>query len=467
MIPGPARRFSLTLLLGALGLVGCVSTPTETVPQPVTLPASFSGTPEAGDIRLTRQWWHHFDDPRLDEVVAAAVDGSFSLASARARLRQARAAARIAGADQLPTLDANADAGITRQDGSSSENYRVGASASYEVDLWGRIGAGVESARLEAQASEADLDAAYISLTASTADTFYRVLRQRAIVDLLDRQRATNEQVADLISVRYRNGQAQFDELLRQRRLAEASVSDLLSARATLKDLRHQLAALMGQPANTLALPAGTAITELPPMPGVGLPSQWLNQRPDLRAAWQRVQSADADVAVAIAEQYPRLDLSASLETAATSPSDLFEDWVSSLAAALAVPIFRGGALEAEVDRSTAARDVAFNDYAQTVVDAVAEVETALSNAHYDQERLISLNRQLRLAEEVVERLRQRYIGGAAEYLDVLSALTTLQSVQRQQLEAQWALLLDRIVLIRTIAGGWDTAGPEASEANG
>ncbi|BES70596.1 efflux transporter outer membrane subunit [Marinobacter nanhaiticus D15-8W] len=443
-------------------LAGCATTPTESLPTEPPLPSTFADT--ASGMPPSEGWWTHFDDPRLNAVVGAAVSDNFSLVAARERLRQANAAARIAGADALPALDGSGDARVSREEGSNAESYSVGVVASYEVDLWGRIDATIESAELEAGATRADLQAAYISLTAETADTYYSLLLQRAIVDLLEQQRTTNQQVADLIRVRYRNGQAQLDEYLRQQRLTEASTADLLSARATLEEQRNQLAALLGRPAEALELPEGHEITQLPPIPAVGIPAEWLQRRPDLQAAWLRVRAADADTAAAIANQYPRLDLSASLETAATSPSNLFEDWVSSLATSLTVPLFRGGALRAEVERSQAARAVAFNEYAQNVVDAVAEVEIALSNARYDRNRLESLNRQLELAEAVVDRLRGRYLSGATEYLDVLSALTTLQDVQRQQLEARWALLLDRIALIRTIAGGWNTGESEASE---
>lgn len=443
-------------------LAGCAATPAESPPTEPPLPTMFSTSPSG--VGLSESWWTHFDDSRLNTVVGAAVADNFSLVAARERLRQANAAARIAGADARPTLDGSGDVRSTGENSDRSESYTVGVVASYEVDLWGRIEATIDSAQLEADATRADLQAAYISLTAETADTFYRLLLQRAIVDLLDQQRETNQQVADLIRVRYRNGQAQLDEYLRQQRLTEASVADLLSARATLEELRNQLAALLGRPAEALSLPEGHTLTDLPPIPAVGIPAEWLQRRPDLQSAWLRVRAADADIAAAIANQYPRLDLSASLETAASSPSDLFEDWVNALAASFTVPLLRGGALKAEVERSEAARAVAFNEYAQSVVDAVAEVEIALSNARYDRHRLTSLDRQLELAEAVVGRLRQRYLGGAADYLDVLSALTTLQDVQRQQLQARWALLLDRIALIRTIAGGWQTAEPEASE---
>lgn len=442
-------------------LAGCGMTTDMPDQDQVPLPPGF--TTDGGEP-LPERWWTHLRDPRLNALMDRAVTDSFTLAAARARLRQAAAAARVQGAGQWPTLDGTGEASVTRQQGTNTEAYSAGLAAAYELDLWGRIDATAEAAALEREATRADLRAAGITVTAEAATAFYQLLRQRARIDLLRAQRGVNEQIAELIGLRYRNGQAQLDELLRQRRLVEASASELASAQAEAARLRARLAALLGATPGALALPEGHGYVTVPSAPALGVPSAWLNRRPDLRAAWLRVRAADASVAAAIAARYPRLDLTASLRSTSDSPSSLFDDWLQSLAAGLTVPLFRGGALEAEADRSRAVRAVAFNDYARTVTEAVAEVETALSGERFARERLDSLDRQVTLAEQVVERLRQRYVNGVVGYLDVLSALTTLQEAQQQRLEARWAVLLRRIDLVRAIAGGWEQSDETAVE---
>ncbi len=444
---------------------GCTSVQPVPARDEVPLPESFIG---AGDGAATAAssweqdntpantpWWSHLGDPALDNLLETTLSGNFSLGAARQRLAQAEAAARIAGADRLPSVSGTGGAQTNRQNSARTENYRAGLTTGWEIDLWGRIDATADAAGLQAAATGADLHAAYVSVTAETASVYYRLLQQRAVTDLLQAQEATNSQLVELVRLRYLNGQAQMDELLRQQRLTESSRTGVFQAEASEQALRQQLAALMGTTADAMPVLEGDAPPHLAPIMGMPVPSSWLRQRPDLRAAWLRVRSADADLAAAIASRYPRLDLSASLESAATRPSLMFEEWITSLAASLAVPIFDGGALRADIDRTEAAREVAFNNYAQTVVEAVAEVETALSNADFDRRQLESLGNQLTLAETVVGRLRQRYLNGAASYLDVLTALTTLQDIQRQHLEARWTLVLDRIELIRTLAGTW------------
>ena len=454
------------MLAAALLAGGCVSAPPGPGREDVPLPGGFS---EAGGQPLPERWWRHFEDPRLDALMDRVVDANFSLAAARSRLEQARAAARIAFGAQLPTLDMNADASATRRHpGINTEQYTVGAAAGYEVDLWGRLNSAADAAALQARASRGDLRAAAITLTARTATTYYGVLRQRALTELLRRQEQTNRQVEELAELRYRNGAASIDELLRQRQLVERTVADLATAVGELQRLRAELAALLALPGpDALELTAGHALVDVPPLPDTGVPSVWLNRRPDLQAAFLRVRAADADLASAIANRYPRLDLSASIETLAARPSSLFADWVSRFVGNLTAPVFRGGQLAGEVERQRAARAVAFNDFAQTALDAVAEVESVLWAERTDRARRRSLQRQVELGQRALEQLRFSYRNGAVDFLDVLDAQTTLQTSQRQLLQVRWDLVVDRIDLARAIAGGWRVEPGGQSVAGG
>lgn len=464
-----ARRHSrapVVILASALLAWGCVSAPPGPGREDVPLPGGFS---EGGAQPLAERWWRHFGDPRLDGLMDRVVEANFSLAAARSRLEQARAAARVAFGAQLPTLDINADATATRrQPGIDTEQYTAGAAAGYEVDLWGRLDSAADAAAFEAEASAGDLRAAAITLTARTATTYYGVLRQRALADLIRQQERTNRQVEELAELRYRNGAASIDELLRQRQLVERTVAELATAVGELQRLRAELAALLAVPGpDALELTPGHELVEVPPLPATGVPSVWLNRRPDLRAAFLRVRGADADLASAIANRYPRLDLSASIESLAERPSSLFADWISRLVGNLTAPVFRGGQLAGEVERQRAARAVAFNEFAQTALDAVAEVESVLWAERTDRARRRSLERQVELGRRALEQLKFSYRNGAVDFLDVLDAQTTLQTSQRQLLQVRWELVVDRIDLARAIAGGWEVEAPSGTVASG
>lgn len=412
-------------------------------------------------------WWRHLDDPALTRVMEDVTDGSFSLAAARDRLAEARAVARRDEGAELPTLDATGEAAVSDDGDRRNEDYSATAMAAYEVDLWGRLAAGTRAAELEADATAADLRAARISVTAEAADAYFGILRERDLLGLLREQREANRQAAELLELRFRRGNADSDQLLRQEQLLEDTEAQLAAVEGERQRLRAELAALLGEPgADAVMLPDDARLVDVPPLPDSGLPSEWLQRRPDLQAAFLRVQALDAELAAAIAERYPSLDLTASLETSATTPSRVFDQFLGRLVAGLTVPVFQGGRIEAGVDRARAARDVAFNEYAQTVLDAVASVETALARETADRERVRRLERQVELGEQVLDRLRTRYRNGGAAFLDVLDAQTTLQRDQRSLLEARWSLLGDRIDLVRELAGAWPSEAAAAAPAD-
>jgi len=471
--PFNLRRNSLiaALLLPAL-LWGCAMAPPEPTRDEAPLPQRFA---DAGTKPLPEHWWRYFDDPALDDLVRQALVGNFSLALARSRLRQAQAVARRDSAGLWPSLEADGEASRTRRSSDTAtrtatrtdNSYTAGLAASYEVDLWGRIDAAARASEMESAATAADLRAAAVTVSADVAGTFYSLTRQRALVDLLQSQLETNRHIQELVTLRYRNGQASADEVLRQQQLVEQTRASLAEARAQTSLLRHQLAVLLGRPPGELAAPQRSKLTAVPALPAAGIPAEWLRQRPDLEAAFLRVRSANAEAAAAIAAQYPRIDLSASLQSSATTPGAVFNDWLSTLAANLTAPLFDGGQRRAEAQRAREAVRGTLADYAQTVLGAVREVQDALVAEHRDRQSLDSLDRQVRLAQDALDQLRNRYMNGATDYLNVLDALSSLQDTERSRLDAHWALIQDRITLARALAAGsepTDTADAEPRE---
>lgn len=445
-------------MLGVLALAvliqGCAGAPPVEAPMaPISLPEQFSAS---GTELLPVQWWRSFDDPALDRLQTQALSRNFTLAAARARLRQAQALTAQAGAAARPTLDGSAQARVERgEETDTLERYGLGLAANYEVDLWGRIEAAIRASEAEERAIAADLQTAAVSLTAELASTYFGLQQQQAILELLGEQEATNRQVAELIRLRFRNGQSTLDELLRQQQLVAQSESQLLQARAQAGLQAQQLAVLTGHTPDA-AVPVGEDFEAfLPPLPATGIPAEWLRLRPDVAAAFARLEAADAQLAQAVSAQYPRLNLGAGLENAASRPSVLFESWLASLTAGLTAPLIDGGRLRAQVNQALAARDQTLANYRQTVLDSLQEVEAALLAERRDQGVLASVDEQLRLAEAALEQLTFRYRNGAADYLDVLSTLTSVQSLQRERLVLLYQRLQNRIALNRALVGNW------------
>lgn len=442
----------------ALALAACTAEPTP-VGVRGDLPERFS---QSGERDLPDRWWRDLDDPALNRLVETALADNPSLKATWARLRQANAIARREGAARFPTVDGSGSAQRTERDRlPSSEQYGITASAAYEVDLWGRLQSLSDAARFDAEASAADVSASAITLSANVARAWYRLVEARARRDLLEAQLDTNERVLRAVEARFRQGQATAADVLRQRQLAESRRGDLAATEGLIETQRHELAALLGKAPGTVAIPDRESLIQVPPVPDTGLPARLIQRRPDIRRAFFDVQAADQRVAAAIADQYPRIDLTASFDTTAPTPSGLFETWIAQFVGQLSQPVFDAGRRAAEVDRSEAALSESLNQYEDNVLTALTEVENALADERARRRESQSLAEQQRIAEQVVERLRQRYVRGVTDFLDVLDSLSTEQDIARRLLGARRDLILARIDLARALAGGFALPEPD------
>jgi NodT family efflux transporter outer membrane factor (OMF) lipoprotein len=449
-------------VLCALLAAGCGATVRE-VAMPVQPPQAFS---QSGDAPLPAQWWRALGDPNLSALIEEALSGNFSLRGAWARLRQAQAAARKAGADLLPDVDGTAGASRSVSASGSSRTYTtalsLGVQAGYEVDLWRRVGSAHRAAELDAQAGAADLHAAAITLSAEIAAAWYQLVERRGQLRLLDEQIRTNREVLDVISLKYRRGQVSATDVLQQRQTLEGTRGDRVLVASEIAVLRHRLAALVGRAPGRFDPPPGAALPSLPPRPRAGVPAERVAQRPDVRAAWLRVRAADRRVAAAIADRFPALTLSAGASTTAEELRDLFDNWLASLAASLAAPLFDAGRRAAEVDRTRAVAAERLDDYADTVLAALNEIEDALVQEARQREYVASLRRQLALSRRATDQIRDNYTQGAAEFVRYLTAVLAHQALQRRVLTARRQEVAYRIDLYRALGGAWPLPQPPA-----
>lgn len=425
-------------------------------------PIPFEDAPpfsSGGSIELADAWWTSFNDPVLDERVDRALRENFTLAAAWERLRQADAIARRARSDRSISLDGTAGVERTERDDGADDatQFSLGLEASYEVDLWGRIGSAIEAERLRAFASEADYKAAALTLSGEVATNWYTLVVARLQVQLIRSQLETNEKVLEVLERRFAVGQSGSADVLRQRQLVESTREQIMIAESLVEVLGHQQAILEGRAPQQEFVYPESSLPRVPPPPSTGLPAGLLRRRPDVIGAMYTLRAADEDVAVAVADTYPRIDLSASISTAAENPSALFSDWIANIAADAVMPILDGGERAAEVERARAEREELLADYAQTVLDAFGEVEIALTREREQARRLASLEAQLDLARETYKQLRTQYLNGAADFIDVLTSLREQQQIERDLLDARLSLITFRIALYRALAGGFET----------
>ena len=461
------KRHFLFLLLFALSvwLGGCRPAAKTLPPWPQDVPEGFS---RSGLAPLPAKWWQSFDDPALEALIEEGINQNFTIRSAWDRLRQAEAIAARTGATLLPDANYTGSARRSRQELNDktlySTRYSVGLAAAYEVDVWGRVHSSVQAAALDAAAAQEEVYAAAITLSANIARTWYQLVESRLQERLIADQIHTNENVLSIITLQFRQGQVGAANLFRQQQFVESTRGQLINAQERTALLTHQLAILVGktpgvwQPQNSdrLILPAE--------LPSTGIPSETLMRRPDLRSAAQAIAAADYRVYAAAAEQYPRISLSAGVETDAARTRDLFDNWLATLAANVVGPLFDGGARRAETERTRAVLSERMNAFAQRVLTAIGEVEDALRQDAYQRQSIANIQQQLVLAERVYERTRENYLKGQLDYLRVLDALASRQSLQRNELTERRLLLEYRINLCRAIAGGWPMERPEIAQ---
>lgn len=431
-------------------LPACVLT-IDDIKSPVQLPAQFSNS---GKQKLTTRWWQAFHDEELNKLCEEALTNNFSLKAFYNQLQQAQAIAKQAGAPLIPQLNTSLTdtSKITEKETTNLLSLGLGFTTYYEVDLWGRIRTTQNAAILDAQATQEDVNAAAISLTAKIASTWFKLLEQRQQLDLLARQISVNEKNVALLQVRYQSSQAAAADVLQQQQLLESSRGNKLTVISTLKVLENQLAVLIGKSPNTVVFAPTTKFISIPELPLTDMPATILKNRPDVKSAYLRIQAANQRIASAIADRFPKLSLSANFGTNSPSLQSFFNNWLATLAGNLVLPILDGGRRIAEVERNEAISQQALNQYANVLLTAVGEVENALIQEKQQQLLVQNLTQQVKLAQDSSDRIRARYLFGAMDFFRVLSAELTLQNLERTLLQAQQQLFDYRIALNKALA---------------
>jgi NodT family efflux transporter outer membrane factor (OMF) lipoprotein len=333
--------------------------------------------------------------------------------------------------------------------------FGLGLQLSYEVDLWGRVRSTANAAQLDLLASQEDLHTAAITLSMEVANTWYQLVEKTAELRLLQEQMAINESYLNVIVFRFRNGDVSAVDVLQQDGLLEATNTEYINVQSQIKVLKNKLAVLVGEVPERFEIEPAEALPALPPLPDTGIPTVWMNDRPDLKAAYLRIQSADQRTAAAVADQFPRLSLSASASTSEEQLRDLFDNWMANMAANLVGPIFDGFRRQSEVQRTRAVAREKLHIYGDLILKALQEVENALKQEHYQHQLLASVEIRLDLSQKSNQQILNNYINGDMDFLRYLTSQVSYQELQRVYLQRQLELVQYRINLYRALGRSW------------
>lgn len=437
-------------------LSGCYTAAQRESADLQPLPAAFSGSRQATPtVALDAVWWSAFNRGDLDTLQASAFTDNLDIAQAWARLRQSEAAALQAGADLYPELSLTPGYDRTwRNEGdTASNNYAVGLGIRYDVDLWGKIRSTQNAAEARAVASADDLQSTALTISASVANRWIEIIEAERRVALLQLQLEINSTQLELIELRFRNSQANSLDVYQQRQAVARTRSNIPRAEAQRSASQYALNLLIGQAATELLQVDWQTTPTLPPMPNSAVPSDLLEQRPDVRAALRRIEAADWNVAAAKADRLPSVSLGLSGSSGAENFEDLFDDWLGKFTGRIVAPIMDGGRRKLEVEKQLAVVDEAVANYRQAVLIAFKEVEDALLLEQKVREQLEALRAELGLARQTLSAARNRYANGLSDYLNVTSSLLSMQNLERDEITQVANLFKARIALHQALGG--------------
>jgi len=471
----------LSLFLSVVWLSACTMAPklveTETEER---LPDSFQVQVDSANVQ-SAEWWSVFNDPSLNRVVDSAIVRNLDLKVAISRVRELQEQYRISRAALLPSItygvdgnrsDTPANVGFAGNLGAgnpdfpdrfTNETYSATLNLSYELDFWGRVRSNKNASLAEYFATQADAYTALMGVISESVNTYFEVR------DLEDQIALNGESIellgerVELSDDRYERGLINSFELYTVRQEYESTRTSLPSLNSQLKDAKGRLAIILGMFSSdiesllALDLADSTAAWNDNFIPS-GIPSDLLLNRPDVVAAWQRLDGARHAVGAARAQQFPTISLTGTGGTQSGDLKNLLEvgtQYFSNLAASVAGTLFNGGALRANTRASKERLEQASYNYEKVLLTAFKEVDTTLDQHANERLRLDYVIEELDFAEASVEEQRSRYRSGVGDYLALLDAERNLIRVKTSKSSIERSLAASRLALHRALGGNW------------
>jgi NodT family efflux transporter outer membrane factor (OMF) lipoprotein len=447
-------------------LTGCSVGPTYKRPN-IVLPAQWHETGADGasaSVWPAAEWWQGFGSAKLDELIAEAERNNDDLAAAIARVQEADAQARIAGAALLPSVDLGASATRERAKSNSGSGgaqifnvFSPVLSASYELDFWGKNRALRDAARAAAVASRYDRQTVALTVISSVATTYFQALELRDRIEVAQQNLANGQKILDGFKLQLSAGTATGLDVAQQETavaILNAAIPPLLQQ---FRQTVYALAVLIGETPESVDVNMGT-LTELS-SPAVieGLPSQLLSRRPDVAEAEQQLIAANADITVARAALFPDIQLTASGGYQSQALASLVSpaNRVYAISAGLTQPIFHGGALRGQVAFSKARYTELLTTYHKTVLTALGNVEGALVAARQTAEQQKRQQDAVTMARRAYEFAQQQMSAGTVNILTVLNTENALFSAQDELVQVNFLHLQALVDLFTALGGGW------------
>ncbi len=469
--------------MSAMLVVGCNVGPKYKAPQPAVESSYDAAAPAAATqpSDLTppdARWWKQLNDPILDSLIEQAAKCNYNVRLAAARIKEARAYMTIAGAEECPTI--NADASYSHQRYSRTaapfnafsipnfpwefNQYQAGFDASWELDVWGRARRGAEAAMADWQASIDGRRAAVLTVIAEVARNYTQLRGYQRQYQIAEDNLRTQKETLELTIDRRQHGVATQLDVVRASAQVNSTEATLPRLNSSQWAAMHRLAILLGkQPSELVDMLKDTQPIPTPPAEvTTGVPAELLRRRPDIRQAERQLAAATARVGEATADLYPRFSLTGSFSWTSEKTENLFSknSRMFNIMPGVTWPIFDAGRLRAFVRVRDAEQEEALDTYEQTVIQALGEVHDAMDSFRTEQDRRQSLAKAVRDNQEAVDLAHDLYRQGLADFLTVLDAQRNLLLSQDALSQSDTVVTTSLVALYKALGGGWEMFEP-------
>jgi outer membrane protein, multidrug efflux system len=467
-------------------LAGCKVGPNYHPPQ-AAVPAQWASPLAGGETNqpaAKAEWWKAFHDPELDSLIARSVRSNLDLHAAAARVREARAARGVAAAGLWPSVNASGSYANQRVSPNGpileplslppnfpfvNDVYQAGFDAAWELDVFGGTRRAVEAANADITGAEYGRRNVLLSLLSEVARNYMqaRGFQRRLVIARLNIR--AQRDVLTLTQDRLRAGLSSQLDVEQASALLASTEAQVPVLETGFKASAYHLGVLLGQPPGAVLeeLAAETPIPASPPEVPVGLPSDLLLRRPDIRQAERALAAATARIGVAVADLFPKFSLTGNVGVQSVSPGTWFtsESGFWSAGPTVQWRIFDAGRIRSNIRVQNARQEQALAHYEQTVLVSFEDVENALTAYAKEQIRRQSLAAAAHANQEALEISRQNYRSGLADFLNVLESERSLYQTQDALVQSELAVSLNVVALYKALGGGWENGSHEVAKA--
>lgn len=441
--------------------------PIEPAESGLVAPASFvaGGGTTAPALAPDPAWWQSFGAPDLDRLMTASLAGNFDLAAAIARLRQADAVLKIAGAQLLPQVDASGSVARTRGTSSTpgtpanaGRTYGGSLSASYQLDFWGRLAAQQQAARDDVTAAEFSIGTVTLATQSAVASTLFDLLGAQEQLTVQQENLRTAERTLLILRERMSVGTATGLDVAQQETVVAQQRAQVPPLRRTVEADTFALATLAGMMPAEVTVAAQRLATIRVPEISAGLPSEVLTRRPDVRQAEANLAAASADVTAARGALFPTITLTAEGGLQSIALQTLLRPGATiyGIGASIAQPIFDGGSLRAQLAQTRARREELLASYRGAILAALQDTETSLSALQQDRELVRLQSARVDAAQRAYVVADAQFRAGTIDLLTVLSTQSSLFTARVALAQALTSRLQSAAALFVALGGGWD-----------